>query len=305
MTNKEYVDTLKHIASIPTKYNNKYPYNLGYWDGSKFSFDCWNLIKSVINGWTDTRTVGYYCKSFKVTGDIDGATILAKCTKKGTDFTQLSIPGTYLYMNGHAGTYIGETTINGKTYNVIECTASWDKKVLYSWVDPNGTRRRYKDATTSNKKWTNWGLMCWINYAETTPATTTTQPTSTTSTPASAEIVYTVKAGDTLSGIATKYNVKGGYQALAAYNGIKDPSKISVGQKIKIPSDSNNTTATTTKVYPKGTTTTRLNVRKGAGMGYSIVRVLEKGVQITIYEEKSGWGRIGTNEWVCLTYVKK
>ena len=43
---------------------------------------------------------------------------------------------------------------------------------------------------------------------------------------------YTVKSGDTLSGIAAKYGTT--YQALAAKNGIADPNKIYVGQKIKI-----------------------------------------------------------------------
>ena len=45
--------------------------------------------------------------------------------------------------------------------------------------------------------------------------------------------VYTVKRGDTLSQIAAKYGTT--YQAIAAYNGIKNPNAIRVGQKIKIP----------------------------------------------------------------------
>ena len=49
----------------------------------------------------------------------------------------------------------------------------------------------------------------------------------------SGDTVYTVKAGDTLSGIASKYGTT--YQTLASYNGISNPNKISVGQKIKIP----------------------------------------------------------------------
>lgn len=44
--------------------------------------------------------------------------------------------------------------------------------------------------------------------------------------------VYTVKKGDTLSRIAAKYGTT--YQAIAAYNGIKNPNAIRVGQKIKI-----------------------------------------------------------------------
>jgi len=50
--------------------------------------------------------------------------------------------------------------------------------------------------------------------------------------------IHKVVRGDNLSKIATKYNVPGGYQALAAYNGIKNASAISVGQEIKIPSGS-------------------------------------------------------------------
>ena len=45
--------------------------------------------------------------------------------------------------------------------------------------------------------------------------------------------VYTVKAGDTLSAIARKYNTT--YQVLAKYNGIANPNIINIGQKIKIP----------------------------------------------------------------------
>lgn len=49
----------------------------------------------------------------------------------------------------------------------------------------------------------------------------------------SAEQVYTVQAGDTLSKIAAKYGTT--YQKLASYNGIANPNIINVGQKIRIP----------------------------------------------------------------------
>ena len=45
--------------------------------------------------------------------------------------------------------------------------------------------------------------------------------------------VYTVKKGDTLSQIAAKYGTT--YQAITAFNGIKNSNVIRVGQKIKIP----------------------------------------------------------------------
>lgn len=43
---------------------------------------------------------------------------------------------------------------------------------------------------------------------------------------------YTVKSGDTLSGIASKYGTT--YQKIAQLNGIADPNKIYVGQKLRV-----------------------------------------------------------------------
>lgn len=49
---------------------------------------------------------------------------------------------------------------------------------------------------------------------------------------ASQSVVYTVKSGDTLSSIASKYGTT--YQNLAKINGISNPNLIHVGQRIKI-----------------------------------------------------------------------
>ena len=48
-----------------------------------------------------------------------------------------------------------------------------------------------------------------------------------------AATIYAVKSGDTLSKIAQKHGTT--YQTLAKLNGIADPNKIYIGQKIKIP----------------------------------------------------------------------
>lgn len=50
---------------------------------------------------------------------------------------------------------------------------------------------------------------------------------------ASTRRTYTVKAGDTLSGIAAKYGTS--YQVLAQINGIANPNVIYAGQTIKLP----------------------------------------------------------------------
>ncbi|MFC6592523.1 BON domain-containing protein [Deinococcus lacus] len=50
------------------------------------------------------------------------------------------------------------------------------------------------------------------------------------------EVLYTVKAGDTLSAIAQKYyGDMGQYTKIAQYNNISNPDHIEVGQKIRIP----------------------------------------------------------------------
>ncbi|KPC59086.1 hypothetical protein ADL35_49250, partial [Streptomyces sp. NRRL WC-3753] len=44
---------------------------------------------------------------------------------------------------------------------------------------------------------------------------------------------YTVKKGDTLSGIAAAHGTT--VKAMADLNGLKDPNKLAVGQKLKVP----------------------------------------------------------------------
>jgi nucleoid-associated protein YgaU len=61
-------------------------------------------------------------------------------------------------------------------------------------------------------------------------ATGTAAPPHRPSPPSAA--VYTVRSGDTLSGIATRYGTT--VSKLAAANGIKDPNRIAAGQTIKI-----------------------------------------------------------------------
>lgn len=60
----------------------------------------------------------------------------------------------------------------------------------------------------------------------------------------STSTTYTVKNGDTLSGIANRFGTT--YQKLAEINGISDPNKIFAGQVIKITGTSLNTTRTYT-----------------------------------------------------------
>ena len=47
-----------------------------------------------------------------------------------------------------------------------------------------------------------------------------------------------------------------------------------------------------------------LNVRSGAGKEFPVVRQLENGTKVTVYEKASGFGRIADGQWVMLDLLK-
>lgn len=178
MTASEYIRRLEVIAARNTYYSNKYPNNLCYiHSDGRTSADCWNLIKALLNGYdVNKTTVGYYQKDLSNTGDcaVDG--LIKQCTDVSTNFKKLKNgEPRLLYMKDHAGTFIGEKVIDGKVYNVIESTGSWERKVLYSYVDETGVRRHYKGAA-KNGQWTKHGKMtAWLDYSG-TPEVAPVQP---------------------------------------------------------------------------------------------------------------------------------
>nr|DAQ62394.1 MAG TPA: Cell wall hydrolase autolysin [Caudoviricetes sp.] len=81
---------------------------------------------------------------------------------------------------------------------------------------------------------------------------------------ASNDTTYTVKSGDTLSGIASKFGTN--YQKIAADNGISNPNIIYPGQVLKISGSVNNANATkNTKTYTvrSGDTLSEIGVKVG------------------------------------------
>lgn len=172
MTSSEFIERAKALAARPSYYSNKYPYNLCYIhkDG-RTSADCWNLYKAILNGYdVNRKDVGYYQKDLSNTGDCDGATLISKCSDVSTNFSKLKEgEPRLLYMSGHAGAFIGHNVIGGKEYNVIESTGAWERKILYSWVDADGTRRRYKGGEAKGK-WAKHGKMTpWVKYDAVAP----------------------------------------------------------------------------------------------------------------------------------------
>lgn len=107
----------------------------------------------------------------------------------------------------------------------------------------------------------NGDTSAWDKYAGGSPSSgqqsTNSGQENDTQTTNSATQTYTVKKGDTLSGIASKYGTT--YQELARINGIANPDKIYPGQVIKI----NGSSTSITYTVQKGDTLTAIAKKYG------------------------------------------
>lgn len=61
---------------------------------------------------------------------------------------------------------------------------------------------------------------------------------------------------------------------------------------------------TSSKTYTKYVNVnSSLNIRRGAGTNYGVIGSLYDGAQVTVYEERNGWSRIGDSRWVSSQYL--
>jgi hypothetical protein len=168
-TDNQFASILMNIAdNLPTSYNNIPYYNCGYYTGTEWTFDCWNLIKSILWGWNADTTVGSYTYNPGLHGllDYDGIQLLNQCSNVSYNFASLTFCE-YLYLHDtidHAGIYIGTIIRNGREYNVVEATPLWNNGVQYSYVDSNGIRYQYKNGSQAGV-WTAHGMLPWIQYS--------------------------------------------------------------------------------------------------------------------------------------------
>ena len=168
---KDWLKALFHLAlERVTYYDNTFPANCGEInpDGS-ISFDCIGLVKSLINELDiayKTSPAGYYVIPGQVIPDTTEIGILNLCSDVHYNNFLSAAPGSYLYMAGHAGVYVGEFTDPSGVCNVIECTvASFDSGVTTSYVDNEGVRWNHKGGY-SERKWVAYGkLDKYIDYS--------------------------------------------------------------------------------------------------------------------------------------------
>lgn len=181
-----------------------------------FAFDCVNLIKGILWGWTGDASKNYggaiYCANGVPDCSADG--MLTKLLGVSTDFKNI-IPGEAVWMKGHIGIYIG----NGK---VIECTPVWRNGVQVTACGNIGSIKGMK-----SRVWAKHGKIPYLEYDTIIPPTPKpVPPTSRT---------YVVMSGDSLWNVAAKLLGDGKrYPEIVKLNGLTS-NTLKPGQALKIP----------------------------------------------------------------------
>lgn len=160
-TSKQFIEILKHIASLPTIYysgGNQW----STWNGSRWQFDCVVSVKSVLWKWKEDKNKIHGGAEYGSNGvpDFTCNGGLDYCSGVSSNFSNLK-PGEYLCMKGtqynHTGIYIG----NGK---VFEVTTAWGVNgATISDIDSSGNRSRNGSRCL---KWTYHGKLKWIDYSD-------------------------------------------------------------------------------------------------------------------------------------------
>lgn len=140
-------------AQYPTWYNaSRVAYFEGLIGQGYFAFDCVNVIKGILWGWTGNSGSFTGGAAYGTQGvpDTNANGFFQLCTSRTSDFRNI-IPGAIVWTDGHVGVYRGNR-------EVIEVTFRWDDGVQVTGVRNLGDRR------TKSREWKQWGLCPFIEY---------------------------------------------------------------------------------------------------------------------------------------------
>ena len=126
-----------------------------------FGFDCVNLIKGILWGWSGDASRRYGGAAYPTAAavaagacpDVSADGMIKICKEVSTDFSRI-VPGAAVWLPGHIGVYIGDGL-------AVECTPKWRNKVQVTAVSNIGTKAGY-----NARKWTKWGKIPYIRYEE-------------------------------------------------------------------------------------------------------------------------------------------
>lgn len=116
-----------------------------------FGFDCVNMIKAVLWGWSGDKSKTYGGAKYQTNGvpDVGANAMIKLCTEVSTDFSKIAV-GEAVWMEGHIGVYVGDGL-------AVECAPSWRNCVQYTAC--NRSKTGY-----NRRNWTKHGKMPWIEY---------------------------------------------------------------------------------------------------------------------------------------------
>lgn len=118
-----------------------------------FGFDCVNLIKAILWGWSGDKSKTYGGAKYKANGvpDVNADGMIKLCSGVTADFSKIEV-GEAVWCKGHIGVYIGDGL-------AVECTPAWKNKVQITAVKNIGTKSGY-----NARQWTKHGKLPYIEY---------------------------------------------------------------------------------------------------------------------------------------------
>jgi LysM repeat protein len=160
--------------------------------------DCVGLIKGYL--WSDTPSSP---PKYSAAQDVSASGIRAKCKALEPIATLPDVQGLLVFIGtAHVGVYIGAG-------QVIEARGS-DFGVVQTALKSRG--------------WTHWGKLTWLDYGAEKPSVSS-----------DSTITHTIKKGDTLWALASRYLGNGQrWPEIQALNSGVDPKKLRIGMTIKI-----------------------------------------------------------------------
>ena len=129
-----------------------------------WGFDCVNLLKGILWGWTGDTTKEKGGAKYGANGvpDTNANGFFKRCINKSSDFSTIQ-PGEAVWLDGHIGVYIGNNLC-------VECTPSFSNKVLISGLKNVASSSKYP-----NRAWTQHGFIPWLDYEGVLPGQVPTE----------------------------------------------------------------------------------------------------------------------------------
>lgn len=221
------VEDCASAEAAVNKYMSKYNFNQNQYDALvSFAFNIGSIDKLTVNG---TRTIAQISEKIPAYCNCAGKKLQGLVNRRAAEKELFDTP-----VSGHATAPVTpQTTSHAHNVGEVVTVSSYyasstdpmEKAIIKTQTNLTIGKVLDTDVHNPYRLDRNGTAIGWCNDGDirSVGATAQAQTTSTT---------YTVKSGDTLSGIAKKYGTT--VAKLQSLNGIKDANKIYVGQKITI-----------------------------------------------------------------------